>query len=104
MMSPYLSDKSKSNDSIQLIEGDKFISDPKDVVEVFNEKYVSIADKIGCDSIYRKDISNHPSFNTIDTHMQSLGIGEVFNIQPTTIPEVTKVLSKLKPIDNKATS
>ncbi len=97
IVSPHFSDKSKSNSTIQLIENDKFISDPRDVVEVFNQNYSTVADSIGIDSIYSKDLTNHPSFNLITKHMESLGITDYFNFKTTSVPEIEKILNKLDP-------
>ncbi len=97
MISPYLrlSDKAKSNNPIQLIENDRFISDPLEVAEFFNTKYATVADSIGSDSKYSTDLSNHPSFSLISKHVQSLGITEDFNFKPTTVHNVSKILSGL---------
>ena len=95
VVSPHFSNKSKSNNTIQLIENDKFITCPKDVAEVFNEKYSTVADSIGTDSIYSKELTNHPSFGIITKHMESLGITDHFNFKTTSVPEIEKTLNKL---------
>ena len=80
---PFMTDKGISSSSTVLIENDVIISDPKDVCQVFNTYFSSIAESIGKpDNIKDNESieyviechSNHPSvvlisqsFNVIDT-------------------------------------
>jgi hypothetical protein len=98
--SPYLSNKEKDSTSIQLMEGEKFINDPKDISELFNSKFTTIADDIGLDSQYSKDISEHPSYNIIRNHVMLKNIDE-FDFKLTNVANVQKILNDLNV--NKAT-
>ena len=99
MVSPLLSDKSKDNNSIQLLEGDRLISSPTDVAELFNERFTTIADDIGKGSKFFNDTTNHPSFELINEHMRKTE-APLFQFRETTVDETRKVLSTLNP--NKA--
>ncbi len=100
MVKPFLSNKATSHSSVQLLEGDKFINDPQEVAEVFNQNFVSVANNIGQNSKYSTDIANHPSFDLIKEHMLSVD-SPVFDFKPTSVSEVSKILKGLDP--NKAT-
>jgi hypothetical protein len=89
MVSPYLNEKSKSNDTIQLLEDDKFISEPKEVATFFNNKFMTIADNIGIDSDYYEDISGHPSFDIIGDHLQNT---DIFTFKEFNVNEIQRSL------------
>ena len=99
-VSPYFSDKHKDSGNIQLLENEKFVTDPQKVAEIFNKNFATIANDIGRDSAYNADLQGHPSMNIIDRHMMTLDISE-FEFRPTNVKDTEKVLKSLNP--NKAT-
>lgn len=101
MVSPLISDKRKGDTNIQLLENDKLISNSKDVAELFNNKFISIADDMGKDSQYFTGTTNHPSYNLISEHMRS-NKTSTFQFKSTNVYETSKILGGLNPNSNKA--
>ena len=93
---PYLSGKRKSSSSYQLLEGDRFIKSPDEIAELFNTKFTTIADGIGTDSPYSTSIAEHPSFRTIENHIENLNITN-FDFEPTNVKNVQTILNGLNP-------
>ena len=93
-VSPYLSDKCKASEGIQLIENETLISDPKQVAELFNDKFSTIANDIGTDSVYSDSLTNHPSFKIITEHVTKLNIDQ-FCFKQTSVCEIEKILDHM---------
>jgi hypothetical protein len=91
MVSPYLSNKSNSSESIQLIDNDKYVTNAAEVAELFNDRFTKVADSIGNDSQFRDDLTDHPSFKLIDERMKNVN---EFNFVPTNVAAVEKIIDK----------
>ena len=91
MVQPYLSNKSKTTNCIQLIEDGKFVTKPEEVAEVFNVNFTTIADSIG-DESNMDDISNHPSCKTIESRTKNI---DEFHFKPTNVKDVKRCIDKL---------
>ena len=94
-ISPYLSDKNKSSEGLQLIEGDMLLSDAKNVADLFNEKFTTIADEISRDSPYATITDNHPSFDVIESQVEKLNL-DSFTFKQTSVNEVYRLINSLK--------
>ena len=70
VVKPFFSRKTKGTDTIQLEVDGKIISDPSEVANVFNDYFLNVANSIGNNSQYAKNVENHPSFRTIQDHVQ----------------------------------
>jgi len=93
-VSPYLSDKTRDNGNIQLVDGDCFQNNPVTVANIFNDNFVKIADSIGADSIYNSELQGHPSFGIIENHVSKLDVND-FEFAKTDIVQVEKTLKGL---------
>ncbi len=69
VIKPYFSRKSNGTESIQLDTGNRIVSDPQEVAEIFNDYYLNIAETIGCNSRFSDNVENHPSFDVISSHV-----------------------------------
>jgi hypothetical protein len=94
MISPYMADKSKSSQNFLLLEEGTLINDPREIAQVFNNKFTTIAANIGKDSPYNNDVTNHPSFELIDNHVDTANVTE-FDFKHTDVSSVNKILSNL---------
>ncbi len=70
------------------------VSDPVKIAEHFNDYYLSIADKIGSNSNYSKNLDSHPSYRTIQDHVSENNI-PVLNFKTIDLKSVDEIIDKL---------
>ena len=91
---PYFSKKGKQSDTIQLQVDGQILSDPQEVAETFNTYFTNVAKNIGKDCPYLDNYDEHPSLDTIDKHVNDIGLG-TFSFTTMTEKNITDIIDRL---------
>ena len=106
LVKPFLTNKSSlSIDSITIKDKDKFIDDEKELVEIFNNYYINIVEKMSgkpvensfenCDDNFEavlKIIKNYEKYQSILEIRKKLKLTETFKIHKAEVSDINKLL------------